>query len=87
VRAVHLVLGAVIPTTVTVTLAALNFWWSVTQSPGWLVAVLVMLAMASVDAWLRIPRAVRRGRRLLAADSGATIVNPSAQRTHGRHRA
>jgi hypothetical protein len=86
VRAVQLVLTAVAAIMVTVMLAALDFWWSVTQAPPWLVGSLVMLALASVDAWRRIPRAVRRGRRLRAAASGATI-NPSAQRTHGRHRA
>jgi hypothetical protein len=86
-RAVQLVLVAVTPAAVTVVLATLNLWWSATQSPVWLVAVLVFLGSASVDAWRRIPRAVRRGRRLRAAAGGATIVNPSAQRTHGRHRA
>ena len=87
VRAVQLVLGAVAAVLVTVVIATLNFWWAVTQAPPWLGAGLVMLALASVDAWRRIPRAVREGRRLRAAASGATIVNPSAQRTHGRHRA
>jgi hypothetical protein len=86
-RAVQLVLVAVTPAAVTVVLITLNLWWSATQSPVWLVAVLVFLGSASVDAWRRIPRAVRRGRRLRAAAGGATIVNPSAQRTHGRHRA
>jgi hypothetical protein len=33
-----------------------------------------------------IGRAVRQSRRLRAA-SGKMTVNPSAQRTHGRHRA
>ena len=87
VRTVQLVLGAVAAIMVTVVLAALNIWWSVTQAPPWLVAGVVMLALASVDAWLRLPRAIRRRRRLRAAASGAAIVNPSAQRTHGRHRA
>jgi hypothetical protein len=72
VRAVQLVLTAVAAIMVTVVVAALDFWWSVTQAPHWLVAGLVMLALASVDAWRRIPRAVRRGRRL---------------RTQGRHQA
>jgi hypothetical protein len=85
-RAVQLVLVAVTPAAVTVVLVTLNLWWSATQSPVWLVAVLVFLGSASVDAWRRIPRAVRRGRRLRAAAGGPTI-NPSAQRTHGRHRA
>jgi hypothetical protein len=87
VRAVQLVLGAVAPIMVSVMLATLDFWWSVTQAHLWLVAGLVMLVLASIDAWLRLPRAVRRARRLRAAARGATIVNPSAQRIHGRHRA
>ena len=35
----------------------------------------------------RVSRAVRKGRRLRVAASGAAVVNPSAQRTYGRHRA
>jgi hypothetical protein len=87
VRAVQLVLGAVAAPLVTVVLVTLNLWWSATQSAVWLVVVPVFLGSASVDAWRRVPRAVRRGRRLRAAASGTTIINPSAQRTHGRHRA
>jgi hypothetical protein len=87
VRAVQLVLGALGATMVTVMFATLNFWWSATQSPVWLLVGLVTLALASMTAWRQIPRAVRRGRRVRAAASGATIVNPGAQRTHGRHRA
>jgi hypothetical protein len=87
VRAVQLVLGAVAAPLVTVVLVTLNLWWSATQSAVWLVAVPVFLGSASMDAWRRVPRAVRRGRRLRAAASGTAIINPSAQRTHGRHRA
>jgi len=87
VRAVQLVLGAVAAPLVTLVLVTLNLWWSATQSAVWLIAVPVFLGSASVDAWQRVPRAVRRGRRLRAAASGTTIINPSAQRTHGRHRA
>ena len=87
VRAVQLVLGAVAAIMVTVVLATLDIWWSVTQAPPWLVAAVVMLALASVDAWLRIPRALQKGRRLRAAARGGPTINPSAQRTHGRHRA
>jgi len=87
VRAVQLVLGAVAAPLVTLVLVTLNLWWSATQSAVWLVAVPVFLGSASVDAWQRVPRAVRRGGRLRAAASGTTIINPSAQRTHGRHRA
>jgi hypothetical protein len=72
VRAAQLVLGAIAAIMVTVVLAALTCWWSVTQGPPWLFAALVMLAVASVDAWLQLPRAVRRGRRLLASACGAT---------------
>ena len=87
VRSAQLMLGAVAPFAVTVTLVTLDLWWSVTQAPGWLVVALVLLAMASVPAWLRIRVAAQKGRRLRAAAGGARIVNPSAQRTHGRHRA
>jgi len=87
VRSAQLMLGAVTPLAVTVTLVTLNLWWSVTQGPGWLVVALVVLALASVPAWLRIRVAAQKGRRLRAAASGATTINPSAQRTHGRHRA
>jgi hypothetical protein len=86
-RTVQLILVAVTPTAVTVVLVTLDFWWAATQSPVWLVGALVMVGAASVNAWLRVPRAVRRGRRLRAAASGATIVNPSVQRTHGRRQA
>ena len=86
VRAVQLMLGAVAAIMVTVVLATLNIWWSVTQAPAWLIPAVVMLALASMDAWLRIPRALRKGRQLRAAAGGTRIVNPSAQRTHGRHR-
>jgi hypothetical protein len=41
----------------------------------------------SVVAPAKIGRAVRKGRRLRAAASGATTVNPSVPRTHGRHQA
>ncbi len=66
-RTAQLMLVAVTPATVTVVLVALNLWWSVTQSPAWLVAVPVFLGSASVSAWLRIRRAARKGRRLRAA--------------------
>jgi hypothetical protein len=84
-RTAQLMLVAVTPTAVSVVLATLNFWWAATQSPVWLVGALLMLGAASANAWLRIPRAVRKGRRLRAAAGGATIVNPSVQRTRGRH--
>jgi hypothetical protein len=87
VRAAQLMLAAVAPIAVTGTLITLNFWWSASQSPWYLVWVVFLLVPASISAWQRIPRAVRQGRRLRAAASGATIVNPSARREHGRHRA
>ncbi|MGH3150627.1 MAG: hypothetical protein ACRDOB_07850 [Streptosporangiaceae bacterium] len=84
--ATGLMLGAVAPIAVTGTVITLNLWWSATQSPLWLVWAVLLLGSASISAWQRIPRAVRQGRRLRAAASGATSVNPSAQRAHGRHR-
>jgi hypothetical protein len=47
----------------------------------------VDLALVSGIAPGRIGRAVRKGRRLRAAASGETIISPSAERRHGRHRA
>jgi hypothetical protein len=88
VRAAQLVLGAVTPTMVMIMFVSLNLWWSATQpSLVLLVMGLVNLALGSVVAPSRVSRAVRKGRRLRAAASGAGIVNPSAQRTHGRRRA
>jgi hypothetical protein len=87
VRTVQLVLVAVTPAAVMVVLATLNLWWAATQSPGWLVAAVVLLGTASLSIWLRLPRAVRKGRRLRAAASRGTVVNPSAQRANGGHRA
>jgi hypothetical protein len=52
-----------------------------------LVMALVNLALGSVTAPARVGQAVRKGRRLRAGAGGATTVSPSAQRTHGRHRA
>ena len=43
--------------------------------------------LGGVVAPRTIGRALRKGRRLRAAGGGQTTVNPSAQRTHGRHRA
>ena len=87
VRAVHLVLGAIIPIAVSMVVVTLGIWWWATQSSVTLLVLAVTnLALASVLAPGKIGRAVRRGRRLQAAASGATVINPSAQRTHGRHR-
>ena len=87
VRTAQLMLVAVTPATVTVVLVTLNLWWSATQSPVWLIAVPVFLGSAIAGAWLRIRRAARKGRRLRAAAGRGTMINPSAQRAHGRHRA
>ena len=85
VRAVHLVLAAVIPIAVSMVVATLGIWWWATQSSVTLLVLAVTnLAMASMLGPGKIGRAVRRGRRLQAAASGAPDINPSAQRTHGR---
>ena len=87
VRAVHLVLGAIIPNAVSMVVVTLGIWWWATQSSVTLLVLAVTnLALTGVLAPGKIGRAVRRGRRLQAAASGATVINPSAQRTHGRHR-
>ncbi len=88
VRAAQLVLGAVTLTMVTVMFVSLTLWWSAVQPSVFLLVMsLVNLGLGSVFIPARFGRAIRKGRRLRAAASGATIVNPSAQRTHGRHRA
>jgi hypothetical protein len=87
VRATQLILGTVTKTMVMVMFVSLILWWSAAQSSVVLLVMgLVNLALGSVLVPQKISRAVRKGRRLRAAASGATIVNPSAQRTHGRHR-
>ena len=88
VRAAQLVLGAVIPAGVTAVVVTQAIWWSATQtSVTLLVLAVVNLALASLLTPGRIGRAVRRGRRLRSAASGAMIINPSAHKAHGRHRA
>ena len=88
VRAAQLMLGAVLPTAVSAMIATSALWWSATHpSVTLLVLGLVNLAMTIVITPMRIGRAARQGRRLRPAASGATITNPSAHRTHGRHRA
>lgn len=87
VRAAQLILGTVTTTMVMVMFVSLVLWWSAAQSSVFLLVMgLVNLALGSVLVPQRVSRAVRKGRRLRAAASGARIVNPSAQRTHGRHR-
>jgi hypothetical protein len=89
VRAAQLMLGAVLPTAVRAMVATCCLWWAaiLPSSITLLVLSLVNLALVIVLAPGRIGRAVRLSRRLRSAASGATIINPSAQRTHGRHRA
>jgi hypothetical protein len=89
VRAVQLMLGAVVPTAVRAMVATFALWWAAIHpsSTTLLVLALVNSAMVIVYAPGSIGRAVRLGRRLRSAASGAPIINPSAQRTHGRHRA
>jgi hypothetical protein len=88
VRAAQLLLGALLPTAVSAMIATSALWWSaIHPSVTVLVLGLVNLAQMIVIAPTRIGRAVRLGRRLRSAVGGATIINPSAQRRHGRHRA
>ena len=67
VRTAQLILVAIAPIAVMVVLVALNFWWAATQFRLWLIWAVVLLGTASVSALQRIPRAVRKGRRLRAA--------------------
>jgi hypothetical protein len=88
VRAAQLVLGAVTTTFTMIMFVSLVLWWSAAQSSVFLLVMgLVNLALGSVLVPRRVSRAVRKGRRLRATASGAAVVNPSAQRTYGRHRA
>ena len=75
--------------TAALTIMSANLFWlaAIQSSLPWLVFGVANLAVVGVVMPRGIGRAVRKGRRLRAAASGATIVNPSAQRTHGRHRA
>jgi hypothetical protein len=88
VRAAQLMLGALLPTAVSAIITTSALWWSATHpSVTVLVLGLVNLAMMIVIAPVRIGRAVRLSRRLRSAARGAAIINPSARRAHGRHRA
>ena len=87
-RAAQLLLAAVTLTAALTIVSANLFWLAAIQSSlPWLVFGVANLAVVGVDMPRGIGRAVRKGRRLRAAASGATTINPSAQRTHGRHRA
>jgi hypothetical protein len=88
VQAIELVVDAVTSTAVSGMVSASIIWLSAFQaSVPWLVVGIGQLVLLSSYAPWRIGRAVRKGRRLRAAASGRTIINPSAQRAHGRHRA
>jgi hypothetical protein len=88
VRAAQYMIGALLPTAVRAMVATFVLWWAATQpSITVLVLGLVNAAIVIVLAPGRIGRAVRGGRRLRLATSGAVIINPSAHRTRGRHRA
>jgi hypothetical protein len=71
VRAIHLVLGAVIRSMVTVMFVALTLWWSAAQSSAFLlVMALLNLVLGAVLVPSTVGRAVRRGRRLRTAAGG-----------------
>jgi hypothetical protein len=87
-RAAQPLLAAVTATAALVIVPANLIWLAVVQSSlPWLVVGVADLVLVGVVMPKRIGQAVRKGRRLRAAASGATIINPFAQRTHGRHRA
>jgi hypothetical protein len=86
-RAAQPVLAAVTVTAASAIIPANLIWLAAIQSSlPWLVVGVANLALMGVVMPRRIGQAVRQGRRLRAA-SGKTTVNPSAQRTHGHHRA
>jgi hypothetical protein len=61
---------------------------AIQSSLPWLVVGMANLAVLGAVAPGKIGQAARRGKRLRrAAAGGRTTINPSAQRTHGRHRA
>jgi hypothetical protein len=65
-----------------------NLIWlaAIESSLPWLVVGMTNLAVVGIVTPRTIGRAVRQSRRLRTAASRGTIINPSAQRTHGRHR-
>jgi hypothetical protein len=81
------VAGAVLPSAVGAMIGtSALWWWAIHPSVTVLVLGLVNLALMIVIAPMRIGRAARQGRRLRTAAIGTVIINPSAHRTHGRHR-
>jgi hypothetical protein len=79
----------VVTTLAALTILSANLIWTAVIEPSllWLVVGGTNLAMVGVVAPSMVGRAIRRGRRLRAAAGGGRTINPSAQRTHGRHRA
>ncbi len=87
-RAAQLPLAAVALTAAFAIVPANILWFAAIQSSlGWLAVGVANLALVGVVAPRGIGRAVRKSRRLRAAAGGTTTINPSARRTHGRHRA
>jgi hypothetical protein len=87
-RAAQLLLAEVTLTSAVAIVSAYTIWLAVIQSSlAWLVLGVANLALAGVFMPRIIGRAVRKGRRLRATAGGGATINPSAQRTHGRHRA
>ena len=85
-RAAQPLLGAVTLTAALAIVPANLIWLAATESSlPWLVVGVANLVVLGFVSPRMIGRAVRLGRRLRAA-SGRMTVNPSAQRTHGRHR-
>ena len=85
-RAAQPLLGAVTLIAALAIVPANLIWLAATQSSlPWLVVGVANLVLVGVVSPRMLGRAVRQGRRLRAA-SGKMTVNPSAQRTHGRHR-
>ena len=87
-RAAQPLLVAVTLTAAQAILPANLIWLAATQSSlPWLVVGVANLALVGFVTPRTIGRAVRQSRRLRTSTSRRTIVNPSAERTNGRHRA
>jgi hypothetical protein len=88
-RAAQLLLTAVTAAAALAIVPANVIWLAAIQSSlPWLVIGLATLAAVGAAAPRRIGQAARKGKRLRrSAASGGPVINPSAQRTYGRHRA
>jgi hypothetical protein len=87
-QAAQVLLAAVTLTAALAIVPANCIWLAATQSSLlWLVVGVANIVPVGAVMPGRIGQAVRKGRRLRASASGRTVINPSAQRTHGRHRA